>query len=52
MFQRAVSGLEGWIECFDEARLAGSVFMGGVTDPGENPQHPALEAAYRMGKNS
>ena len=50
--RRAVSGLEGWIECFDRARLAGAVFMGGVTDPGEIPEHPALEQAYRMGKES
>ena len=49
--QRAVSGLEGWIECFERARLAGTVFMGGVTAAGENPEHPALELAYQMGKN-
>ena len=48
--QRAVSGLEGWIECFDRARLAGTVFMGGVTAAGENPAHPALEQAARLGK--
>ena len=48
--ERAVSGLEGWIECFERARLAGTVFMGGVTAAGENPAHPALEQAYRMGK--
>lgn len=48
--QRAVSGLEGWIECFERARLAGTVFMGGVTAAGENPEHPALEQAYQMGK--
>lgn len=50
--QRAVSGLEGWIACFERARLAGAVFMGGVTSPGETPEHPALEQAYRMGKES
>ena len=49
--QRAVSGVEGWVECFERAQLAGTVFMGGVTAAGENPQHPALELAYRMGKN-
>jgi len=48
--QRAVSGVEGWIECFERARLAGTVFMGGVTAAGENPAHPALERAYSMGK--
>ena len=47
--QRAVSGLSGWVECFERARLAGTVFMGGVTAAGENPGHPALEQAYRMG---
>ncbi len=49
--QRAVSGLEGWIECFERARLAGSVFMGGVTTAGESLEHPALEQAYQMGYN-
>jgi len=47
---RAVSGLEGWVACFERARLAGTVFMGGVTAAGENPAHPSLEQAYRMGK--
>ena len=48
---RAVSGLEGWIECFDRARLAGTVFAGGVTDPGEIKGHPALDKALEMGRN-
>ena len=47
---RAVSGLEGWIDCFERAKLAGTAFMGGVTAAGENPAHPALEQAYQMGK--
>ena len=49
--QRAVSGVEGWVECFERARLAGTVFMGGVTEAGENPEHPALEEARRLGRN-
>ena len=49
--QRAVNGVEGWIECFEHAKLAGTVFMGGVTEAGENPAHPALELAYTMGKS-
>lgn len=47
---RAVSGLEGWIECFDRSRLAGSVFAGGVSAPGEIAGHPALEEAYTLGR--
>ena len=49
--QRAISGVEGWIECFERARLAGTVFMGGVTGAGENPHHPALEEARALGRN-
>lgn len=48
--ERAVSGLEGWIECFDRAWLAGTVFAGGVNVPGEIKGHPSLETAYEMGK--
>lgn len=47
---RAISGLEGWIECFSKARLAGTVFAGGVTGPGEIEGHPALAKAYDMGR--
>lgn len=47
---RAVSGLEGWIACFEEAKLAGTVFAGGVNAVGDINGHPALEQAYRMGK--
>lgn len=50
--RRAVSGLEGWIECFAHARLAGTVFMGGVTAPGENPAHPALARARALGEKA
>lgn len=49
---RAVSGLEGWISCFDKARLAGTVFAGGVTAVGDIKDHPSLEKAYQMGKNA
>lgn len=47
--QRTISGLEGWIECFERARLAGTVFAGGVTEPGEIAEHPSLKIAYEMG---
>lgn len=47
----AVTGLMGWIDCFEKARLAGTVFAGGVTSVGEIQGHPALKKAYEMGKN-
>ena len=46
----AVTGLQGWIDCFEKARLAGTVFAGGVTSVGEIHGHPALKQAYEMGK--
>ena len=47
---RAESGLTGWIDCFEKARLAGTVFAGGVNGPGETVGHPALERARAMGQ--
>ena len=49
--ERAVSGLTGWIDCFGKARLAGTVFAGGVSEPGDTAGHPSLERAYKMGKS-
>lgn len=46
---RALSGLQGWIDCFERAKLCGSVFAGGVTSPGDIDGHPALAEAYRSG---
>lgn len=49
--RRAVSGVEGWIECFERAKLAGTVFLGGVTGTGEGKGHPEkLQRAYAMGR--
>lgn len=48
--KRAEDGLGGWIECFEKARLAGSVFAGGVNAMGEIEGHPALEEAFALGK--
>ena len=49
--ERAVSGLQGWIDCFERASLAGTVFAGGVTAPGEIEGSDALSEAYNMGRN-
>ena len=47
----AVTALQGWIDCFEKANLAGVVFAGGVTSVGEIRNHPALKNAYEMGRN-
>lgn len=47
----AVNGLQGWLDCFEKTRLAGTVFAGGVGDAGEIKGHAALNTAYEMGKS-
>ena len=44
-----IHGLEGWIACFEKARLAGVVRGGGANDPGEMPEEKQ-KAAYELGK--
>ena len=46
----AIKGLEGWIACFEKARLAGTVFGGGADAIGTIQGNPALDEAYEMGK--
>ena len=49
--EKAVSGLKGWIDCFEKAKFAGSLFCGGINDAGEANSHPVeLEEAYEFGK--
>lgn len=45
-----VSAMKGWVDCFAKARLAGTVFAGGVDVPGSIEGHEALQKAYEMGK--
>ena len=50
--ERAVSGLQGWIECFEKAEFGGALFCGGLNEPGEAANSSdALERAYDFGKN-
>lgn len=47
----ALKGLQGWIACFKNARLAGTLFGGGVDVIGAIKGHAALGKAYEMGKS-
>lgn len=47
----AVKGLQGWIACFDKAKLSGVIQGVGVTDIGDIQHHEKLlSEAYIMGK--
>ena len=48
---RAVNGLQGWIDCFEKAEFGGALFCGGLNEPGEAANSgDALERAYAFGK--
>lgn len=47
--QRAFSGIEGWVDCFEKAKLVATLFCGGVTDTGEIEGNAKLKDAYEMG---
>ena len=51
--ERAVSGLQGWVDCFEKAEFAGSLFCGGINDPAEasgrnEEQHEAYEFGEKL----
>jgi len=47
----AEKAVQGWVDCFERARLSGVVFAGGVNDVGDISGHSSLTAAYEAGKN-
>ncbi|SDA66095.1 hypothetical protein SAMN02910275_01933 [Butyrivibrio sp. INlla18] len=49
--EKAVSGVNGWIDCFEKVEFKGKVFAGGVNDRGEIAGHKALNEAYALGKS-
>ena len=49
--EKAVSGLQGWVDCFEKAELAGTLFCGGTSEPGEAAgKKEARDKAYAFGK--
>ncbi len=50
--ERAVSGLQGWIDCFEKAELCGSLFCGGINDAGEAAgKAEEQQEAYEFGRS-
>ena len=49
--KRAENGLGGWIACYPESRLAGTIFCGGVNEPHAIEDNPKLQEAYELGMN-
>ena len=50
--EKAVSGLHGWIDCFEKAELGGSLFCGGINDAGEAAgKTEEKQEAYEFGRS-
>lgn len=49
-FAGTQTAIQGWVDCFEKAHLAGTVFAGGVNDKGDIAGHGALEEAYNAGR--
>lgn len=50
--ERAQNGLGGWVACFERAQLAGTVFIGGVTDCGDIKGDQRLVEVYNLGRQA
>ena len=48
--KRAETGLTGWIDCYPESRLAGTLFCGGVNDAREIEGNSKLQEAFELGR--
>ena len=49
--KRAENGLGGWIACYPESRLAGTLFCGGVNEPRAIEGNAKLQEAFDLGKS-
>ncbi len=50
--ERVISSLQGWVDCFEKAEFAGSLFCGGITDAKEAAKRSVeLDEAYRFGRS-
>ncbi|MGM9858473.1 MAG: flavodoxin family protein [Bacilli bacterium] len=49
-YKKALSGLEGWVECYPKCQIKDVIFQGGVTSPGDIINKESLIKAYNIGK--
>lgn len=50
--EKAISGMQGWVDCFEKAELVGSLFCGGLNNAGEAiGKKGAQDEAYQFGKS-
>ena len=51
-FDKAYNGLQGWVDCFEKAKLKGIVRGAGIGDANDASNHnEIMTKAYNLGKN-
>lgn len=51
VFEKVITGLNGWIDCFEKASIQGTVLCGGVSDGGAISDNSKLKEAYNIGSH-
>ena len=51
VFEKAIIGLNGWIDCFEKTFIKGTVLCGGVSGGGEISNNDKLKEAYDLGSH-
>lgn len=51
VFEKVITGLNGWIDCFEKTSIKGTVLCGGVSDSGAISGNDKLKEAYDLGSH-
>ena len=51
VFEKVITGLNGWIDCFEKTTIKGIVLTGGVSDGGAISGNDKLKEAYDLGSH-
>ena len=51
VFEKVITGLNGWIDCFEKTSIKGTVLAGGVSDSGAISGNDKLKEAYDLGSH-
>lgn len=51
VFEKAITGLSGWIDCFEKTSIKGTVLCGGVSSGGDIFSNTKLKEAYNLGSH-
>ena len=51
VFEKVITGLNGWIDCFEKTSIKGTMLCGGVSDSGAISGNDKLKEAYDLGSH-